>query len=307
VDAGRAALVAVGDRMALLYSDKMGAEVGVRVRWVDEDGRIAGASMQVGGVRPGAYSPDIERAPDGFFATWEDDRKQDGTDLYLRHLGRELEPVGPEVRATDYRGPRGRRPSIRTPSVAVANNALYLVYKVERDGKPHAIERMRIPLDAKELGTGLDFGATAKTDRALGDVQTVSDDKVASDTPDIACGTEGCFVAWHGEKGGAYAGLMDPVRGRVMWRKKFSEKGAAPALAASEDGTVAVAFYEAGALRFARLAREGVGTPSGFAKVTGDAPRPYIAPGRSKGEWFVAWQDNEGTHTEAYVARIVCH
>ena len=312
VDAGRATLVTAGDRMALVYSDKAGAEVGVRVRWIDEEGRIAGASMQVGGVRPGSYSPDLERAPDGFFATWEDERKQDGTDLYLRHLGRELEPRGPEIRATDYRGRPGRRPAIRSPSVAVANNALYLVYKVEREGKPHSIERMRIPLDAKELGTGLDFGAAApaaagRGDRALGDVQVVSDDKVPSDSPDIACGTEGCFVVWHGEKGGAFAAMIDPVQGRVMWRKKFAEKGAAPALAGSDDGTVAVAFYEGGAVRIARLAREGVSAPSSFAKVSGDEPRPSIAAGRAKGEWFVAWQDTEGTHTEAYAARIVCH
>ena len=305
-EVGRASLVAFGDRMALVYSDKTGPEVGVRVRWIDEEARIAGASMQVGGVRPGLYAPDLDRAPDGFFAAWEDERKQDGADLYLRHLGRELDPSGPELRATDYRGRAGRRPAIRSPNVAVANNALYVVYKVEREGKPHYIERMRIPLDAKELATGLDFGATAKADRALGDVQVVSE-AVASESPDIACGTEGCFVAWHGEKGGAFAALIDPVQGRVMWRKKFAEKGAAPSLASSEDGAVVVAFYEGNLLRIARLAREGVSAPSTFARVSGDAPRPSVSPGRAKGEWFVAWQDSEGAHTEAYAARLVCH
>jgi serine/threonine-protein kinase len=310
-DVGRAELLTVGDRIALVYADKAGPEVGVRVRWIDEEARIAGASMQVGGVRPGAYVPDLARAPDGFFATWEDERKQDGADLYLRHLGRELEAIGPEVRATDYRGRPGHRPAIRAPSVAVANNALYLVYKVEREGKPHTIERMRIPLDAPQLGTGLDFGATAataaKTDRALGDVQVVSEDKVPSDSPDIACGTEGCFVAWHGEKGGAFAALIDPVQGRVVWRKKFAERGANPTLGVSDDGTVAVSFYEAGAVRIAQLAREGVSAASTFGRVSGEAPRPSLAPGRAKGEWFVAWQDNEGTRTEAYAARILCH
>jgi serine/threonine-protein kinase len=309
VDASRGSLVPVGDRMALIYADKAGNEVGVRVRWVDEEGRIAGASMQVGGVRPGNYWPSLYRAPDGFFATWEDERKPDGADLYLRHLGHELEPAGPEIRATDYHGRVGHRPAVRTPSVAVANNALYLAYKMEREGKPHTVERMRIPLDAPLLATGLDFGngPASKTDRTLGDVQVVSEDKTPSDSPDIACGTEGCFVVWHAEKGGAFAALIDPVQGRVMWRKKFAEKGAAPALGVSDEGTVAVAYYDGTAVRMAKLARDGVSAPSTFARVTGESPRPSVAPGRTKGEWFVGWQDSEGAHTEAYVARIVCH
>lgn len=309
IDAGRASLVTVGDRMALVYSDKSGPEVGVRVRWIDEDGRIAGASMQVGGVRPGAYSPALQRAPDGLFAAWDDERKRDGADLFLRHLGQELSPIGPEIRATDYSGRPGHRPAIRAPNVALANGALYLVYKVEREGKPDSIERMRIPLDAPSLATGLDFsaGAAIRTDRALGDVQVVSEDRSPSDSPGIGCGTEGCFVVWHGEKGGAFAALIDPIQGRVVWRKRFAEKGSAPALGVSESGAVAVAYYEAGAVRLALMAREGVSAPSTFAKVSGEAPQPSVAPGRAKGEWLVAWQDNEGAHTEAYVARVVCH
>jgi hypothetical protein len=306
-DVGRASLLAVGDRMALVYSDKAGPELGVRVRWIDEEGRIAGASLQVGGVRGGLYAPHLSRTPDGFFIAWEDERKQDGTDLYLRHLGRELDPAGPELRVTDYRGRPGHRPHIRAPSVAVANNALYLVYQVEREGKIHSVERMRISLDAKELVAGLDFGANAKTDRALGDVQVVSEPQIPSDAPDIACGTEGCFVTWHSERGGSYAALIDPVQGRVMWRKRFTERGTAPSLAASDDGTVAVAYYEAGTVRVARLAREGVSPSSSVARVSGDAPRPSLAPGRAKGEWFAAWQESEGAHTEAYAARIICH
>jgi serine/threonine-protein kinase len=311
-DVGRAKLVTVGDRMALVYADKTGPEVGVRVRWIDEEARIAGASLQVGGVRPGAYFPDLATAPDGFFATWEDERKQDGADLYLRHLGHELEPIGPEIRATDYRGRPGHRPAIRAPSVAVANSALYLVYKVEREGRPHAIERMRVPLDSPLLGTGLDLGANAnpnpaaKNDRSLGDVVVVSEDRSPSDSPDIACGTEGCFVTWHGEKGGAFAALIDPVQGKVVWRKKFAERGAAPSLGVSDDGTVAVAYFEAGTVRIARLAREGVSATSSFARVSGEVPRPSVAPGHVKGEWFVAWQDNEGGHSEAYAARVLC-
>jgi hypothetical protein len=306
-DASHASLLAVGDRMALIYADKAGPEVGVRARWIDEEGRIAGASLQVGGVRSGAYWPRLARAPDGFFATWEDDRKQDGSDLYVRHLGSELDAIGPEVRATDFIGRAGHRPFVRAPSVAVANNALYVVYQMEREGKPHSIDRMRIALDAPLLATGLDVGPTAasKADRVLGDVQHVSESP--ADSPDIACGTEGCFVAWHGEKGGAYAALIDPVQGRVIWRKKFAERGSVPALGVSDDGGVDVAYFEKGLVKIATLTRDGVGTPSTIAKVWGEQPKPALAPGQSKGEWFVAWQDTEGTHSEIYVARVACH
>jgi serine/threonine protein kinase len=307
-DASHASLVAVGDRMALVYADRSGPEVGVRARWIDEEGRIAGASLQVGGVRTGAYWPKLQRAPDGFFATWADERKQDGSDLYLRHLGRELEPIGPEIRVTDFIGRAGHRPFVRAPSVAVANNALYVVYQMEREGKAHAVDRLRIALDAPLLATGLDAGPTtpaSKGDRLLGDLQHVSEGPAES--PDIACGTEGCFVAWHGEKGGAFAALIDPVQGRVTWRKRFAEHGSAPSLGVSDDGKVSVVFYDGNAVRIAMLAREGVSAPSTFAKVSGDAPPPSVAAGRMKGEWVVAWQDNEGAHTEAYAARILCH
>jgi serine/threonine protein kinase len=309
-EAGRPQLLAVGDRMALLYADKAGSQVGVRVRWIDEEGRIGGATLLVGGVRAAPYWPAFGKAPDGFFVAWEDDRDKDGAQLYLRHLGRELEPISPEIRATDYFGPTGHRPFAKTPTVAVANSALYVAFKLERDPSHHAIERMRVPLDAPLLATGLDDkptkGNAPKAERVLGDVQLVSEDKAPSDGPDIACGSEGCFVVWHGEKGGAFASLIDPVQGKVVWKKKFSEHGGTPTLGVSEDGPVSVAFYDTGTVRIAQLTRDGVGPQSTFAKVSPDAPRPSLAPGRTKGEWFVAWQDNEGAHTEAYVARITC-
>jgi eukaryotic-like serine/threonine-protein kinase len=312
-DAGRSTLLPVGDRIALLYWDKSGREAGVRVRWIDEDGRIAGDSVLVGGARPGMYWPSIDKSPDGFFVAWEDDRNtKDGSDLYLRRLDRNLEPVGGELRATDYVGVPGRQPGVHAPAVAVASNALYVGFKLERDPKTHLvdlIERMRLPLDASELRTGLDeLKKTAvRKDRELGEVVVVNEDKVPADAPAIACGSEGCFLTWNGEQGGASAALIDAVQGKVMWRKKLVEKGGHPTLAASPDGEVGVAYFEKGAVRVAILTRDGVGAPSTVAKVSGDQPRPTLAAGHSKGEWFVAWQDAEGTHSEVYVARVACH
>ena len=54
------------------------------------------------------------------------------------------------------------------------------------------------------------------------------------------------------------------------------------------------------------MSRDGVSTTSTFAKVTGDEPRPWIAPGRARGEWFVSWLDVEAGHTEAFVSRLQC-
>ena len=93
----------------------------------------------------------------------------------------------------------------------------------------------------------------------------------------------------------------------MLWRKKLAEKGGHPTLAASPDGEVGVAYFERGSVRVATLTRDGVGAPSTVAKVSGDQPRPTLAAGHSKGEWFVAWQDTEATHSEVYVARVACH
>jgi serine/threonine protein kinase len=308
-DAGRSTLLAVGDRFALLYWDKIGREAGVRVRWLDEEGRIAGASVLVGGSRPGTYWPSMEKLPDGFFVAWEDDRSKEGSDLYLRRLNRNLEPVGPEVRATDYVGVPGRQPAVRVPTVAVASNALYVGYKLERDPKTHLIERMRVPLDSPQLQSGIDESKrpTVKKDREIGEVLVVNEDKVSADAPALACGSEGCFLAWNGEQGGAFAAMMDPVQGKVMWRKKFSEKGGHPGLGVSAEGEVAVVYFEKGLVRMAALTRDGVGGSSTVGKVSGDQPRPTLAAGQTKGDWYVAWQDTEATHSEVYVARVACH
>jgi hypothetical protein len=59
-------------------------------------------------------------------------------------------------------------------------------------------------------------------------------------------------------------------------------------------------------VRVAAMSRDGLGTTSTFAKVTGDEPRPYIAAGKARGEWYVGWLDVEERHTEAFVARLQC-
>jgi len=199
---------------------------------------------------------------------------------------------------------------VRTPNVAVASNALYVTYKLDRENQG-LIMLMRIPLTLSSLSTGLDDrpGMSpdgGRMDRELGDVEVVNEDKVSADAPAIACGTEGCFLVWHGERGGAYAALIEPVQGRVLWRKKFAPLGGHPSLGVSADGQVEVAYFEKGLVKVAALTRDGIGSGSTIARISNEQPRPWIANGSTKGEWYVAWQDFESGHTEAYAARVVC-
>ncbi|HEY2512087.1 MAG TPA: serine/threonine-protein kinase, partial [Polyangiaceae bacterium] len=311
-DIMRPSLLEAGEKTLLYYWDKSGREAGIRARWLDAEGRIAGASVLVGAGKPGLYWPSIDRAPDGYYVAWSADREKDGSDLWLRHLNSDLQPVAPELRATDYWGgskPK-QQPQVRTPAIALASNAIYVTYKLERESQ-HQIILMRVPLTLPSLQTGLDdkpglLPDGGRGDRELGDAEVVNEDKANADAPAIACGTEGCFLAWHGESGGAYAALIEPVLGRVLWRKKFAPLGGHPSLATSSGGQVEVAYYEKGFVRIAQLTRDGIGTASTIGRVGNEQPRPWIASGAQKGEWLVAWQDSEANHLEAFAARVQC-
>jgi serine/threonine-protein kinase len=301
----RPALLAAADRVVLLFWDKSGREPGVKVRWLDADGRIGGMSVGIGAPKPGLYWPAIERAPDGnnFWVAWQASPAKDGDDIFLRRLDAELVPQGPEARATDYAPEKGKSAQVSAPSLAVSSTNLFVAYALERD-KQHTIERMRVPLSMPELQTG---GLPDKTGKfELSDTAAVNEDKVGGEYPSMACARDACFLVWHEVDKGAEAALIDPQRGTMLWRKRFAPRGGHPAVTFTPDGTAEVAFYEAGRVRVAAISRDGVGTTSTFARVTGDEPRPWIAPGRAHGEWLVAWLDIEAGHTEAFVARLQC-
>jgi eukaryotic-like serine/threonine-protein kinase len=301
----RPALLAAGDRVVLLFWDKSGREPGVKVRWLDADGRIGGMSVGVGAPKPGLYWPAMERAPDGnsFWVAWQASPAKDGDDVFLRRLDAELVPQGPEARVTDYAPDKSKSAQVSAPSLAVSSTNLFVAYALERD-KQRSIERMRVPLTTPELQTGGLLDKTGKSE--LSDTVAVNEDKVGGEYPSIACTKDACFLVWHEVDKGAEAALIDPQRGTMLWRKRFAPRGGHPAVAFSADGTAEVAFYEAGRVRVAAISRDGVGTTTTFAKVTGDEPRPWIAPGRARGEWFVSWLDTEAGHTEAFAARLQC-
>jgi hypothetical protein len=317
-DAQRPVLTAVSataDRTVLLYWDKSGRDAGVRARFLDADGRIDtnnGESHLIGAARPGDYWPSIDRGPKGFFVVWQDDRdKEKEYDVFVRELSNDLNTSGPETRLTDYHASaksKGVAPKVRYPSVAVAANMLVVAYRLEKDKDQKVIMRLRVPL-ADLAKNGLEESKDPNREsREFGDAKAVNPDKAPVDAPAIACGTEGCFVVWHNDQGGASVALIDPNVGRVVWHNKFSDKGGRPSLAVSE-GQVALAFYEKGMMRMAFLSRDGVSASSPLVRILDGAnPRPTLAPGAAKGEWAVAWQDSDlpKGNPEIYAARVLC-
>ncbi|MCL2447790.1 MAG: serine/threonine protein kinase [Polyangiaceae bacterium] len=305
----RPVLLSVGDRVALLFWDRAGRQPGVKARWLDADGRIGGMSIDVGASKPGNYWPSIDRMPDGsgFWAAWQANPDKEGDDIFLRRLDAELNPQGPEVRATNYEPVKGKVAKASVPAVGSSNANVFLTYTLERD-RQSLVERMRIPASSPELASaGLTEKAAAKGAHEIGETMTVSEDKVGGDYPAVACTGQSCFVVWHEvDKGVAQAALIDAAKGTLLWRKRFATHGGHPALATSPEGDAEVVFYEGGRVRVASISRDGIGAASTFARVTGDQPRAWIAPGRVRGQWLVSWLDLEAGRTEPFVARLEC-
>jgi eukaryotic-like serine/threonine-protein kinase len=318
LEAERPQLSAVGaDRLVLTYWDEKGKEAGVRARLLDGTGGIdqhKGQLVRVGGTKPGQFWPAIDKGPEGFWIVWQDDRdKENDHDLYVRYLSNELDMPKSETRLTDYVAPpKSKFPParVRYPSVAVAANTLLIAYKLENErDKTHTIMRMRIPLADAEKGLEESKVAT-RDDRTLGDVSMVSEDKVPSDAPSIACGNDGCFIVWHVESGGAMIAKIEPRENKVLWRKKLSDKGGRPSLGVN-NGQVSAAWYEKPYIKFTVLNDAGPVLPASSVFRVHDTttiPRPSISAGATKNEWYMAWQDSDQPKGagEIYASRLTC-
>jgi serine/threonine-protein kinase len=294
----------VGDRVALLFWDRSGRDPGVKARWLDADGRIGGMSVAISAAKPNLSWPAMDRTADGtgFWVSWQNGSETQGGEVFLRRLDAELQPAGPEIRASDYEAEKGHVPRASVPSVAASPASLLLAYALDRD-RQHLVVRMRVPSGSPDLLTPK---PEAKPAHPLGEVLTVSEDKVASDYPALACVRDACFLVWHELDKGAQAAMIDPVKGTLLWRKRFAPRGGHPTVAVSPDGQAEVAYYEGGRVKVAAISRDGIGPPTAFAKVTGDQPRPWVAPGRAHGEWVASWLDGEAGHAEAFMARLQC-
>jgi eukaryotic-like serine/threonine-protein kinase len=314
-------LATVGaDRLVLLYFDEKGKEAGVRARLLNGDGgidQLKGQVVRVGGTRPGQFWPAIDRGPEGFWVVWQDDRDKEGDyDLFVRHLSNDLETLSPETRLTDYyAAPRSKWGALRVkyPSVAVSASTLLVSYKLENDKeKSRSITRLRIPLADAEKGLE-ESKDPARGDRFIGDPSMVSEERINADASAIACGNDGCFIAWHVDPVGAMIAMIDPRENKVLWRKKLSDKadkGGRPALGVN-NGQVAVAWYEKGAIKFTVIMNDSgpVLPPTAVFKMHEPTyPRPVIAAGGAKNEWYMAWQDSDQPKgsPEIYASRLTC-
>jgi serine/threonine-protein kinase len=304
------------DRLVLLYWDEKGKEAGVRARLLDAEGRIdqyKGQVVRVGGTKPGQFWPALDKGPEGFWVVWQDDRdKENEHDLFVRHMSNDLDTLSPETRLTDYFAhPKAKWPAqrVKYPSVAVSANTLIIAYKLENDReKTRSITRMRVPLADAEKGLE-ESKNPQRDDRVLGDVSMISEERIPADAPAIACGNEGCFVVWHVEAGGASIAKIDPIANKVLWRKKLSDKGGRPALGVN-NGQVAVAWYERPFIKFSVVNDGGPVLPASsvFRMFEVANPRPSIAAGANKNEWYMTWQDSDAAKgpAEVYAGRLTC-
>jgi serine/threonine-protein kinase len=300
-------LFAVGDKVGLVYADARGTDAGIRVRWLDGEGRIATPARPVTTRRPSSSPPAIDRATDGsYWLAWEDERPTETSDLYLRHLSADFEPLGGDLRMTDFVIVKGAKPHVRSPSIGVSGGFLNVVFRFEREPL-HLLWSLRLRSQDPALTKGLE-PSTEKgppKDRLLGEVSPVNNDKEKAETPKIECVAEGCYLVWHTETG-AYGAFLESSHGQILWRKRLDRKGAHPSLAIAPSGSAELAWYAKGRLMLGSIGRDGVGAPTAIARVNGDPPAPSLSPGGAPGEWYVAWLESEAGHPEVYAARALC-
>jgi eukaryotic-like serine/threonine-protein kinase len=304
-----------GDKLVLVFADDKGPEAGVHARFLDADGHIASGVTPITPPKPGSFWPSVAAAPNGsFFVAWTDDGDSDSDDLFYRRLGPTLEPAADVVRATDLVASGPTKAKARFPSIAVAGEALFIDYRLERDPTHLLIEQMRVPLADVDKGLAPPPAPPKKGDRkaerTIGDVALVNTDKSRADGPSLACGGSAgstCFLVWHVEQnGGAWAASIDPASAKPLARWRVTRGGGHPAVGVSAVGQAQVVWFEGGKVLTAPVTRDGMGVATRIARIGGEMPMPSVAAGGKPGEWYLAWLDYEAGHLEPYIARIQC-
>ena len=304
-------LAGASGKLAFVYWDDSGKEPGVYVRLLAQDGRIAGPARRISAIKRGQFYPALAPGEDGsFWAVWGEAIDTGTEDLVGRRLGRELEPIGGPVRLTRYAGKAGTTLAAGKPDAALAHGHLYVTFALERGPNDTRVMLLRTRLDDPQLTAGVGNAPAEKRgkahDRFVGSIKPlVASSKNKNAQPRIACTPEGCFTVWDDETAGSFVAFVDKDRGEPIWHRELARRGARPALAA-ESESAAVAWFEGSRLKFARLTRDGLETPSVLARVSGHQPYAAIAPGTEPGQWYISWRDYEAGHLEAFVVRAGC-
>jgi eukaryotic-like serine/threonine-protein kinase len=311
---GRPEISHADDKLVMTYWDAKGPEAGVKVRFLEADGRIGGPPVAVSPAsRSSSTFPSLTRTSDGsFYIAWSNEAEPSSEDIFLRRLSATLAPQGDVMRVTDFIASGLYKPRARFASLSVAGSALELAFKLEREPQ-HLIQQIRLPLSDAIKGLDPEKRGGPKIDRTIGELALVNTDKAKADTPSLACGASGCFLVWHGESnGGAWVAFIDPARATPNWRKKFSKTGSRPAVAISTLGQGQIVWFEpelraTGRVMVAAISRDGVvGPATRIARFNSEQPPPSIVAGGKPGEWYIAWLDYEAGHLEAYGARVLC-
>ncbi len=299
-------LLPAGEKLAALYWDSGGKDPGVYVRLLDAEGRIDSPARQLAAIKRDKVTPTLTALPGGgFFAIWSERKNRPNVvDLVLRRLDRELQPLGEPIALTAF-----ARGSATHAAATVVGGKLFVAFRYAPNDLVSNIQLLRVPLDAPELSTGV---KTAKQDTTAGELVAVHGFGKHSE-PTIACGDDGCFVAWDDEKAGAVAAFLPHDRKEALWHRDLARDATRPTIvstaptdAAPGPAAAVVAYFAGSRLRIAGVSRDGVGKASVITRVSGFQPRPAIAPGTKPGEWVLAFRDYEAGHLEVFVAQARC-
>ncbi len=294
---------AVGDQIALAFVDARGQAAALYSRWIDERGRIVGPSTSVGPARAG--SPSITSEGGNLWIAWEERVDGDHTDLMLRKVPGTGQPP-PATRLTDLRKVPQK---VGPPQIGLQHGALDLLFRLDRDSH-RVVESLRVPIEDGAPPAGVPSEPKSRLDRFTGTRRSLSPTTEKADTPQLACGADGCFAVWHIEKGttggGANAAFLDPKSGQLVWRKKFASSGGRPSVAIGSGGIGRIAWIEQGRLKTAQITRDGVGPASVVARVAGDQPPPSLVVGANPNDWTIAWLDFEAGKLEPYALGVTC-
>ncbi len=305
----RPELYAAGDRFLLVYWDTKG-EPGVYARYLDQDGRIASSASKIAVAAGGAASPTVSVMPESkLLFTWTEPTDKNTEDFYARMFTSSFEPASEKVRLTAFKPSPVGRARVRFPVGAVDGDSLRLAYRFERDPE-RVVQHIRVPFKAlTEGGVKADNMTSNTPDRIAGALEVVSPAKTRAENPSMACSPNDCFVVWHEEsRDGVWAAPIPIGTATPLYKREVvNNLGRNPGVGVDAKGQYQLFWFERTKLMTSRLDRDGVREPSVVGRMTtADRPEPSVSPGLVPNQWYVAWNDFEGGHPEAFVARVDC-
>lgn len=304
--ARQAQLLPAGDKHALLWWDDAGNEPGVFARLITHDAHIAGPAHRISEAKKGDLFAGLTASNGKFWAVWQEEVDKGSTDIMARELDAELQPTSDPIRLTVIAPAKGSTTAASTPTVAVQNGHLYVAFSVNRGSEQMQVYVQRIALNDPALKTGLvPSKKTAGKERFLGQAQLMSGKGGKNTAPSLTCATEGCYVAWDDEKGGASVAFVDKDKGQMLWRRELPAKVVRPAVAANGSNAV-ISWFDESRLRIAQLSRDGLGAVTSLSRVSGFQPQPDVAAGDKPGQWYISWRDYESAHHEVFALRTEC-